>query len=1079
MQNLVAKSLRLMFRGSTHGLTTTTVMSQLCPDRRFSVVAAAGGWSSLSGALICVARWWATHSQECHGAGDETPSCNEGVDALPSFEAVSLARAVAEAYASAVEQFQVARSMRALAMPVSASGPAYSLSIENTLGERAGVTMAPSLHWAQGFDGRLPAPAASIATASVPRRFKTAVLALSSVPCAQPELVRALRAVVGRSPQTPFAALWRGEPGGWNRAGGGLVGSTDQGPAVEQSAVETLRSSQATARDMAPPPPREPAGKKRKVILGAEGLRAAASGRDGESDGNADQGQPSTAAGNSDDATDHRQGHNVVDAEEERTAVRDWPSMLSGYSGALEAVDAVLSRARRALDFFQAESEEDSVANDLDGEGGGDGDGGAVYSEGRSSVRPLLMQLLQHTAAVTCALRVLTPLTEGARQGAPREDAAGGRRLNFGTRLQKETTRFDVRAEHRDGAKTRDPLTLEANRTPPEIVIRELAGGFVAAVRAVARYKAGGSNIYGREIRSVACVDDESPSSSAWKYRALAWLWEMLVNCAAELPVDLLAAPDRSDINSASGAVDQLETRTILLEAIGVVAEKSMETVVLNPNSSILEAALKEPQDTYQLNLAARRDPLSAPGCNATAAAAHNRTSDMAARSLWVPGLAAPHDDEDVREGSGKARAGTTVLGPRAPSAAPLPLKCFLLVAAFANGWGKGKGSRWREARGGKGENTGAAVEGSERPDDLSTDSQDFKDQERTAMAMRARREAHREDGSRGEGEGEDKRGVNAVDAKLAVAEEALLAGIRGRRDGVCHALVTQSAVAALPYLSLCTCGNLRASEGDHDLNRPSGHARYCNWRTLWLPALLALLEKEAGSPEEESIRLELAAGSLRLGESLLRGLTDPVAAVAAGDSAVTSPQPPLACDDDDAGPNAFEDLLPLWPRLLGEKTPAVRAASARAALLAASAAPLPRLKASGAAGVQVLELLVGMLACGDPEVAWVVAGGAGRFVAQDGKLLRALYAPGGRRGVQAGETDGAEGDSDEGDVEEDEEDTLGQEEEVEREGRLRELALSRFIESVGAKLQELGDRLRRGRWQSLHEFTGLLRALG
>ncbi|CAM9281545.1 unnamed protein product, partial [Ascophyllum nodosum] len=102
-----------------------------------------------------------------------------------------------------------------------------------------------------------------------------------------------------------------------------------------------------------------------------------------------------------------------------------------------------------------------------------------------------------------------------------------------------------------------------------------------------------------------------------------------------------------------------------------------------------LEAALKEPQDTYQLNLAARRDPLSAPGCNATAAAAHNRTSDMAARSLWVPGLAAPHDDKDVREGSGKARAGTTVLGPRAPSAAPLPLKCFLLVAAFANGWGK------------------------------------------------------------------------------------------------------------------------------------------------------------------------------------------------------------------------------------------------------------------------------------------------------------------------------------------------------------------------------------------------------
>ena len=86
--------------------------------------------------------------------------------------------------------------------------------------------------------------------------------------------------------------------------------------------------------------------------------------------------------------------------------------------------------------------------------------------------------------------------------------------------------------------------------------------------------------------------------------------------------------------------------------------------------------------------------------------------------------------------------------------------------------------------------------------------------------------------------------------------------------------------------------------------------------------------------------------------------------------------------------------------------------------------------------------------------------------MADEGKILRAMYGSGG-----GGEEDGKD--------EEEDEDTLGAEEEKEQEAHFREVALSKFIKAVGNMLQEHGDKLRHGRWQSLHDFTALLRALG
>lgn len=1111
VQDLLARCLLLLFRES-HSSPTTTGAGEICPNRRLSVAEAAGGWASLTRALICVARWWSAHS---HGESSESDNFyspwqtsfspvmgnEDSVEALRSPGAVSLVRAVAGAYASAVEQSDFIGSTRdsLTATP----GQASVLPLEKTsraAGER--VTMTPRLELTPGFYRGLPSQSSASSSTAVatclPRRFATAVSVMSSMPCVQPELVRALRSVVDRLPSTPVSSsiLRRGgELAGRlrrNQPGYESAASTNQDPGVRQSSTDMSYETDRAKRDMAPPPPREPSGKKRRVVrssstsatstcstLDAGGLRAAASGSAGGdgSERNAveDTGrkQSPTAEGSEANRLQHHHQHErgttttCSRTRSERDVARVWPPVFSVEPELREALNVVvLSRARAGLEFFETLGGAGNAAADcgVDG-GGGNGKsndnmdcGGIVVGEGidceglRSSTRRLSM-LLQHTAAVTCGLRVLAPLTDAGRFSVlPRgEEGLRGRRLYFGVggvrkRTMVEMAALDARPYQQDGAGNPEPSILETDYTSVSHIVHDLAGGFAAAVRAVSRYKLD-DDIPNRDSRvTVSRADGGSSSSSATTSRGVALLWDMLLNCAAELPVDLLAAPTQSGVEESGthDTAEHLSARIILVNTVGIIAEKSLE-IVLDPNSTVLDAAFAlEAQNTIAHSRGAT-DPAGSRG-----------------PSLWVPRLVAPHDGDGndgggVLRGSG-AVATTTVLGPMATSAAPLPLKCFLLAAVIAKGWG-------RERDRSEGSSSGADEKDDGRRNSRDVDS----------------------DGDKFSGDAGE---VNA--SRRFTAKEAFLAGLRRGRP----TLVVQSAVAALPCLSLCSCRRGR------DVNSPSEHAESCDWPTKWLPALLALLEGTDGhgGGVSESVRLELAASLPRLGASLLRDQTNffttPVANAAfdAHDDVSASLQPQrkptretrgdhgsvVAGEEFKANPNAFEDLLLLLTRLLQDGSPVVRGVSARAALSAASAAPLPRLMASGTAGARVLELLVDMLACGDPEVAWVVSGSAGQFVADGGKLLRALYASSSASSSsEGGVPTGASRDGSEEEDDEDE-DTLGEEEEEERrEERLREKALSRFIEAVGAKLQEHGERLRRDRWQSLNEFTALLRALG
>lgn len=1013
----------------------------------------------------------------------------DGVEALRNPEVVSLVRAVAGAYASAVEQSDFIGSTRdSMTVP---PGQATALPLEKaSRAEEERVTVTPLLKLTPGFDRRLPSQSSVYSSTTVatclPRRFATVVSVMSSMPCVQPELVRALRAVVERLPSTTVSSSSSrrgGELAGrlrWNQPGYESAALTNQDLGVHQSSTDMPYGFDRAKRDMAPPPPREPAGKKRRVgsspstpatstysTLDAGGLRAAASGS-------------ASGDGSGKNAEDNRLQHHhqhergmtttCNGSRSECGMAQVWPPVFSVEPELREALNvAVMSRARAGLEFFEALGSTGDAAEDYGVDNGGgnskrNGGVDCVAGEGieceglRSSTRRLSM-LLQHTAAITCGLRVLAPLTEAGRLSAlPHEEGPRGRRLYFGVggarkRTMVEMAALDVHPYQQDGDGHPDPSILETDFTSILNIVCDLASGFAVAVRAVSCFKPDddddGPNRDSRAIASRA--DCGSSSSSSTTSRAVALLWDMLLNCAAELPVDLLAAPTQSGVQE-SGTRDtgkQLNARIVLLNTVSIIAERSLE-IVLDPNSAVMDAAFAlEAQNTMAHSQGAT-DPAGSRG-----------------PLLWVPQLVASHDEvrndrEGILQGYG-AGGTTTVLGRMATSAAPLALKCFLLAAVVTKGWG-------RERDRGKDRSDGATEEDNGRRNSRDADSV-------------------------GDKCSEDDSEVNA--SRRFTAKEAFLAGLRrGRRT-----LVTQSAVAALPCLSLCSCRHGR------DVDSALEHAESCDWPTKWLPTLLTLLDGNDGhgGGVSESIRLELAASLPRLGASLWRNRTNfPTANAAfdAHDDVSSSLQPQrtqtretrgdhgrlVVGDEFKANPNAFVDLLPLLMRLLQDGSPAVRGVSARAALSAASAAPLPRLMASGTTGARVLEILVDMLACGDPEVAWVVSGGAGQFVADGGKLLRALYASSSASSsLESGVPTGASRDEAEEGIgeandeqDEEDEDTLGEEEEEERrEERLREKALSRFIEAVGEKLQEHGEKLRRDRWQSLNEFTALLRALG
>ncbi|CAM9492716.1 unnamed protein product [Laminaria digitata] len=1003
IQGLTAKCIRLIFPGSCSSpqvkAATTPAAVSASPTRQLSAVdasAATSGslssaipntsnvtppiatasWASLSAALPCIVRWWAGYQHATGGDGGGSRSTHASPDPGPggggdgaewNTEAVSLARAVAAAYASAVEgSQQFSPAGKSLATAEAGAGREKK---NTSRGRRARGQAAAAVH--------------------VPKRFAPGVSALISVPCVQPELVRALRAVLGRFPRIPTAVLRRAELADRDPRQSGLSVSA----AGQRQEQHREMDDSTQGGEMAPPPPRQPSGKKRRVSLEPVGLRAAAAG--GDSCG--DLGEALVAPRGCQHEGELREGGGAASVRGLAGAPlvgQERPTVFSGDSAALEAIDAVLARAGAALDFFEAR-EAAWVGTDSGGDrSGGEtttstGDQSAREGEGKyyGSSNGHLHLVLQHTASVTCALRMLAPFVDRARLAPHPGDDEAGRRLEFGGSCYKRGPA--TRMPRTGGLSTHIKEINEAEVWPS--LIGRLVGGFTAAVRAIARYKADGRD------GSHASVDGaaDRPPSAARAPRAVALLLDMAVNCAAEIPTALLDHPAREKRgNDGEGSGDRGEPQASLLAAIGLVAEKALG-VVISPGSAVLDAA----------------------------------------------------------------RLSGTVLGP-AIASAPFPLKCFLLAAAFER-------ERTRE----EGVHQDAAGVGRELSHRKPGGNRGGEEEESRPKKRRAL------GGSGGIGEvcGIDEvssgglGGATSLDDDPVLSvEEAFLTGLQ--HDG--SALVVQCAVAALPMLSLCSTNGKCCS--DSSSGGQTAHVEACDWRSRWLPALLSLSEP-GGS---EAVRLELAAALPRLGSSLdsARSATtttenDQIALPK--EQRLRHPEIPESDRKDETpqeeGPNAFTDLLSLWPKLLKDESAAVRGAAARAALSAAAAAPLSRLKSAGAEGALVLRLLTEMLACGDPEVSWVVAGGAGQFVADEGKFLRAMYGSGG----------GGEEDGDEQEEEEDEEDTLGEEEEKEQEGHFREVALSKFIKTVGKMLQEHGDRLRHGRWQSLHDFTALLRALG
>ncbi|CAM9859898.1 unnamed protein product, partial [Sphacelaria rigidula] len=143
---------------------------------------------------------------------------------------------------------------------------------------------------------------------------------------------------------------------------------------------------------------------------------------------------------------------------------------------------------------------------------------------------------------------------------------------------------------------------------------------------------------------------------------------------------------------------------------------------------------------------------------------------------------------------------------------------------------------------------------------------------------------------------------------------DAFLAGLKHDSP-----LVRQCAVAALPLL-VSRLGDEGRSDDDS--------ANIGPWERRWLPVLLALAV-DKNNPE--GVRLELAAALPRLGASLFRAREQrqkekppphlPATITTHVHGNINTGKPTELQVEQPLGPNAFADLLPLWPSLLEDKS--------------------------------------------------------------------------------------------------------------------------------------------------------------
>lgn len=1023
-------------------------------------------FACLSATLPRIYQWWAESREYGEGQVESTHT-----KALTC--GVRLSRAVASVFASAVETRAYQPLFRTVSRMESAisgqGGSVGPLGTPRVLGHAMedfeNYRGEPSPAFGRWRTHNHYLPGSAIASSAMnahphaPRRFRSAISALCSVPMVQPELVRALHAVLERFPRAPTRVLERATLDDWNQENvREALAKADGRRRGEDGDGSDQRGEQ---EDMAPPLPRVPSGKRRRVSLDPVCLRATAAGRDGDGDGEDQLHRMHPLRRHSRTLSTSLSPSASLFSEQER-----FP-LFSGDSAACEAVDEVLARAHEALVFFETKQgrlgvttkERDTVtSDDLSHPARDDGSRGLqVGGERKFDQQCGLLALLRHTASVTCALRMLAPFIDTARLArATRPDRGEGSRRASLARNDEHSGRPDV-----------EGTSISSRRLPT--VFGRLADGFALAVQAAERYKVDKEGHV--HDGGTAGNADSDKSVKTVASRIVTWIWDLLVTCAGTLPFALLDyVQQHNNIDGSDGDYERSErehhTRIGLPTAIVLAAKGGLDVSLAPEGSAVLDAALEV------TDVSCMHNALSSVAVASTlGTAVGGQIRRVRAMSLWEPGLlgqaAAPEFS---------SRATSTILGTAALQA-PFVLRCFLLVAVTSTSkrMRLDAGRCPQKVEDGVGDQSG-------RPQEKASESK-ASDHDKGDEACNSTITALG-------GESNSAR----VQGELFGSHDAFLVGLRHGAP-----LIRQSAVAALPFLDLIVAG-VAHSDARYREYRPATKeiagatsSSDESWKEIWLPALHSLVVDG-----DEAVRLELAAALPRIGASLRQ-------ARCRKDSCPLLPPPPppphvahkqditgqLQCGEDFVllvGPTAFADLLSLWQPLLKDENAAVRASAAQGALTCASASPLSQLRETAGPGRQVLRCLVDMLACGDPEVAWVVAGGAGQLVANEGKILRTLYAKKDITQGGSGSEGGKEGDSevtavdvDEGrDAEEDDgEDTLGEEEERQREMRLRERALSRFIEAVGALLREHGERLRLGRWQSLHEFTALLRAVG
>ncbi|CAM9657564.1 unnamed protein product, partial [Choristocarpus tenellus] len=438
----------------------------------------------------------------------------------------------------------------------------------------------------EGEDGRTPSLQCD--KMFVPLGLAEVVSALAPVACVQPELVRCLRALLGRFPYVPWSVLWEGEMG---IRGPGLGLELELGPSLEpkqegdgemsmclqgrncstdkgtgKGAVGVAGSGEPMA-----PPPLQDSGKRRKLSFDVNGKDTGGGEGVERDEGCLSQGMKEDAdivMGGRD-----RSGRGSVAPLVGAVSLikkLEHQSGCLGESAVCQAIDVLLLGVRDAGIFF------------ADLEGKATKTGVSTLRDGKGFEKMRWDTVLLQSAWITCSLRVLAPFFDwsnsrhlrpasGALSGTVEEEKrlmghrkdtrhVGGVRLEGVTAIEGGEENGEGQEEGKEG---------EGGNLPE--VMRYLYDAFEAAVHFTCR-----NRMTTKDTGNSGCSNSPPPDSPPL-------LWRLLVSCAGSLPFREVEC----GIESQAGS-----TRSRLFAAIRLLASTSL-SIVLEPGSAILAGTLE------------------------------------------------------------------------------------------------------------------------------------------------------------------------------------------------------------------------------------------------------------------------------------------------------------------------------------------------------------------------------------------------------------------------------------------------------------------------------------------------------